>query len=139
MVAITVVVKQIGNRSVASRIHVLFVCSRNRWRSPTAERVFRNDNRFAVRSRGLSVRSPRQLRDTDLIWADIIFVMEPKHRARILGQFRDAVGATPLHVLDIPDEYEFMDPELVQLIQDRVAWHFRDWPRGCPGESDDRR
>lgn len=109
-----------------TRIHLLFVCSRNQWRSPTAERVFRNDSRFSVRSCGLSVRSPRRLRQADLSWADVIFVMEAKHRARILGQFREAVGGTPLHVLDITDDYRFMDPELVELLKDRVEWHFRD-------------
>lgn len=52
--------------------------------------------------------------------------MEAKHRARILGQFREAIGRTPLHVLDITDDYRFMDPELVELLKDRVEWHFRD-------------
>ncbi|MBM83644.1 MAG: phosphotyrosine protein phosphatase [Planctomycetaceae bacterium] len=108
------------------RINTLFVCSRNQWRSPTAERVFRDDPRLSVRSRGLSPRSARQLINDDLIWADIVFVMETKHRARITGQYREALGCTPLHVLDIPDDYQFMDPELVELLQDRIGWHFRD-------------
>ena len=110
-----------------SRTNLLFICSRNQWRSPTAERVYRDDGRFSVRSCGLSVRSPRQLREADLRWADIIFVMEPQHRARILGRFREAVGATPLHVLHITDDYRFMDPELVELLKDRVEWHFRNY------------
>ena len=108
-----------------ARINTLFVCSRNKWRSPTAERVFRNDPRLSVRSCGFSPRSPRQLRVDDLKWADIIFVMETGHRARITGQFREALGGTPLHVLDIPDDYQFMDAELVNLLRDRVGWHFR--------------
>ncbi|MDA1178434.1 MAG: protein tyrosine phosphatase [Planctomycetota bacterium] len=109
---------------MTARINLLFVCSRNKWRNPTAERMYRNDARFVVRSCGLSDRSPRQLRETDLTWADVVFAMETKHRARILGQFREAVGDTPLHVLDIPDDYEFMNPELVDLLRDRVEWHF---------------
>ena len=107
------------------RINTLFVCARNQWRSPTAERIFRDDPRLSVRSCGLSGRSPRQLREDDLIWADVIFVMETGHRARITGQFRVALGDTPIHVLDIPDDYQFMDPELVDLLTDRVGWHFR--------------
>ena len=102
------------------RINVLFVCSRNQWRSPTAERIFRNDPRFSVRSCGLSDKSPRRLREDDLTWAEIVFVMESKHRSRIIQQFRDAVGITPLHVLGIPDDYQFMDPELVDLLTERV-------------------
>ena len=123
MTAVSTVVRP---QSLVPRINTLFVCSRNQWRSPTAERVFRDDPRLSVRSCGLSARSPRQLRDDDLIWADIVFVMETKHRARITGQFRDALGGTPLHVLDIPDDYQFMNPELVDLLQDRIGWHFRD-------------
>ena len=103
-----------------ARINVLFVCSRNQWRSPTAERIFRNDPRFSVRSCGLSDKSPRRLREDDLTWAEIVFVMESKHRSRIIQQFRDAVGITPLHVLGIPDDYQFMDPELVDLLTERV-------------------
>ena len=64
--------------------------------------------------------------------------MEIKHRARILGQFREAVGETPLKVLDIPDDYEFMDPELVDLIRDRVEWYFRNQNPACPDESADK-
>ena len=110
------------------RINALFVCSRNHWRSPTAEHIFRDDPRLSVRSCGLSPRSPRQLRVDDLVWADVVFVMEPKHRERIAGQFREALGDTPLHVLDIPDDYQFMDPELVELLRDRVDWHFQEHP-----------
>ena len=111
-----------------ARINTLFVCSRNQWRSPTAERVFRDDPRMSVRSAGLSPRSPRQLRADDLIWADIVFVMEFKRRSRIKSQFREALGDTPLHVLDIPDDYQFMDVELVELLQDRVEGRLCDMP-----------
>lgn len=52
--------------------------------------------------------------------------MESKHRARIASPFRKALGDTPIHVLDIPNDYPFMDPELIELLQDRVAWHLRD-------------
>ena len=108
-----------------SRLKTLFVCSRNRWRSPTAERVFRNDQRLSVRSCGLSSQSPRTLRAEDLVWADVVFVMESKHRSRILGEFRNALGGTPVHVLEIPDDYQFMDPELVELLTDRVEQYLQ--------------
>jgi predicted protein tyrosine phosphatase len=110
------------------RTHVLFVCSRNQWRSPTAERVFQNDPRLAVRSCGLSEQARRKLRTADLEWADVVFVMESHHRSRLTDQHRDALGRTPLHVLDIPDDYQFMDPELVGLLEDRVGWDLRNDP-----------
>lgn len=102
------------------RLKTLFVCSRNQWRSPTAERVYRNDQRLAVRSRGLSGQSVRQLRDDDLYWADVVFVMEEKHRSRMRSQYRDALHDCQLHVLEIPDDYRFMDPELIDLLQQRI-------------------
>ena len=46
--------------------------------------------------------------------------MENKHRSRILSSMSTALGQTPLHVLDIPDDYQFMDPELIDLLQERV-------------------
>ena len=113
-----------------TRVNRLFVCSRNQnqWRSPTAEQVFRDDPRVSVRSRGLSPRSPRRLSAADLAWADLVFVMESSHRARITGTMRETLGDTPVHVLNIPDDYPFMDPELVELLLDRVGWHVRDVP-----------
>lgn len=107
------------------RIHTLFVCSRNQWRSPTAEQVFRDDPRFCARARGLSPRSPRRLTADDLTWAEIVFVMEAGQRARITRTMRAALGNTPLHVLEISDDYQYMDPELVELLRDRVEWYFR--------------
>lgn len=108
-----------------SRIPILFVCARNQWRGPTAERIFRDDARFSVRARGLSPQSPRQISLADVAWADRIFVMEAKHRARLVERFRDDLHAKPVDVLDIPDDYRFMDPELVELLRERVEWHFR--------------
>ncbi len=106
------------------RLNVLFICARNQWRSPTAERVFRDDARFSVRSCGVSSSARRRLHAGDLVWADVVFVMESRHRTQVLRQFRDALGETPLHVLEIPDDYHFMDPELIDLLRDRVAAYF---------------
>jgi len=75
---------------------------------------------MSVRSCGLSDSSPRKLRVADIEWASVIFVMENKHRSRILSSMSTALGQTPLHVLDIPDDYQFMDPELIDLLQERV-------------------
>lgn len=103
-----------------TRRHLLFVCSRKQWRSPTGEAVFRDDPRFAVRSRGTSPRARQTLRADDLVWADVVFVMESTHRARIQAEHHDALGDTPLFVLHISDDYQAMDPELIELLRDGV-------------------
>lgn len=59
----------------------------------------------------------------DIRWADLILVMEKKHKSRILAQFKQWTDYTPIYVLDIPDDYPYMDPELVEQLQDGVAWY----------------
>ena len=99
--------------------HILFVCGRNQWRSPTAERIYRNDLRIAVRSAGVSEQSPHRISSADIAWADLILVMEERYAQAIRAQFRQ-FRLPPIHSLDIPDEYAFMDAELVELIHSAV-------------------
>jgi len=99
------------------REKLLFVCRRNQWRSPTAEKIYARDPRFAVRSAGLSSSAVRRLGASDVAWAERIFVMESEHKSQLRAAFRDALGPRSVHVLEIPDEYGFMDPELVELIR----------------------
>ena len=100
-----------------ARINVLFVCSRNQWRSPTAEAVYRKDERVSVRSRGTTCNAVQTISAVDVAWADVIFVMEQKHRNRILADFPDSTRHKSIHVLDIRDEFQFMDPEPIELVQ----------------------
>lgn len=106
--------------SDAEPIRVLFVCSKNQWRSPTAERVFRKEPGLSVRSSGTSRAARRTINVADIRWADVILVMEDKHRARLRAQFRDEVRYKALHTLDIPDLYRFMDPDLIELLHAKV-------------------
>jgi len=99
---------------------ILFVCGRNRWRSPTAERIYRNDPRVEVRSAGVSVKSGHQISADDLSWADLVVVMEQRHKSRILGMFQEH---PPIVSLDIPDDYGYMDEELIGLIREGVEFH----------------
>ena len=101
------------------KAHILFVCGKNQWRSPTAERLYRGDGRVDVRSAGVSARSRHQISAADIGWADLILVMEEDHKARILEQFR-SLALPAMESLDIPDEYEYMDDELVDLIRGGV-------------------
>ncbi|HMR75549.1 MAG TPA: hypothetical protein PKD61_10560 [Polyangiaceae bacterium] len=101
--------------------NVLFICSKNRWRSPTAEQIWRKHALLSVRSAGTSSSARRQVTVEDLQWADVIFVMEQKHKARLRDGFASAIDHKPLHVLDIPDEYTYMAPELVEQLEHSVA------------------
>jgi predicted protein tyrosine phosphatase len=86
-----------------ARLNVLFVCSHNHWRSPTAERVWRNTPSLNVRFAGTSRRARRALRHDDIAWADVILVIEEKHKSRGLAEYRQTASAKEIHVLDIPD------------------------------------
>ena len=102
-------------------LHVLFVCSRNQWRSPTAEKVFGRRGDLLVRSAGLASSARVRLGDAHLAWADIVFVMEESHREQLRERHRAATRGKPVHVLDIPDEYGFMNEELVAILEAAVT------------------
>jgi predicted protein tyrosine phosphatase len=101
--------------------HVLFVCSRNRLRSPTAERVFACHRGVEVASAGLSPDADDPLTPELLEWADLIFVMEEAHRVKLATRFRRWLGGKRVVCLGISDEYGLMDPELIELLVQRVS------------------
>ena len=108
-------------------INVLFVCSMNRWRSPTAEKVYEKHDLIHVRSRGTSRKAVRTVGADDLKWADVIIAMETKHRTLLKSRFSGEISSTECHVLHIPDDYQFMDPELVQIIKDATGPILGEW------------
>ena len=97
-------------------MHLLFVCSRNQWRSPTAEAIYKNHQQHQAKSAGTEPSARIKINEKLLLWADIIFVMEKKHKQRIQQKFPDIVDEKKIIVLDIPDDYLFMDQELIDLI-----------------------
>lgn len=97
--------------------NLLFVCSRNQWRSPTAEKIYR-ERGFNARSAGTSPKAKHSISAKDIQWADYIFVMEKKHKNRIMANFRSLVEHKTINILDIPDDYNFMDPLLVDHLED---------------------
>ena len=101
--------------------HLLFVCSRNQWRSPTAEALWRRHPGLAVRSAGTSPKARRTISAADVSWADVILVMESKHKSRLVADYSRLLQGKALHVLDIPDDYGYMDPELVEMLEISVA------------------
>jgi predicted protein tyrosine phosphatase len=101
--------------------HVLFLCSQNRLRSPTAEKVFSRFSEIECKSAGTD-RTAGVVVTTELIqWADVIFVMEKLHRNKITKQFKHQLGGKRVVILGIPDDYEFMDPGLIKIIQQKVG------------------
>ena len=104
---------------VTEKPNILVVCGRNKRRSRTAEYIFKNDMRFNIRSVGLSPKSERQIREKDVLWADIIYVMEQGQGARISRTYRD-LSLPPIEVLHIEDEYEYLEPELIEMLKARI-------------------
>ena len=101
-------------------MRVLFICSQNRLRSPTAEQVFASWRGIEVASAGLNENAESPVTPELLEWAELIFVMEKVHRKRLARKFRAYLNRKRVICLDIPDEYEFMDPTLVSLLRAKV-------------------
>jgi predicted protein tyrosine phosphatase len=96
---------------------ILFICSQNKLRSPTAEQVFSMDKRLEVRSAGLDEDAIHALSSDDLKWADIIFVMEKSHQNKLSKKYKEFVQGKRVINLNIPDEYDFMDSTLIELLK----------------------
>ena len=102
---------------------LLFVCSRNRWRSPTAEKVFHGVNGYQARSAGTSIGARIKVTAGHLGWADVIFVMEKKHLSQLRERYSEELAGKRVICLNIPDEYSLMQPELIALLEAAVPPH----------------
>ncbi len=100
--------------------HVLFICGRNRLRSPTAEALFAGRPGIEVASAGISSDAESPVTPETLEWADLIFVMERSHRRKLSAKFRAHLKSQRVVCLDIPDRYEYMDPALVESLNSKV-------------------
>ncbi len=100
--------------------NVLFVCSQNKLRSPTAEQVFAGRPDIEVSSAGTNNDADNPLSAEQIEWADVIFVMEQAHRTKVQKKYRSALKNKRLICLGIPDDYEFMDPALIALLEEKV-------------------
>ena len=96
---------------------VLFICSQNRLRSPTAQQVFSTWPEIEVASAGTDSDAVVPVTPELIQWADTIFVMEKSHRNRLLKKYKSHLKSRRLICLNIPDQYEFMDPVLVRLLE----------------------
>jgi predicted protein tyrosine phosphatase len=102
---------------------LLFICSRNRLRSPTAEQVFAALPDTETASAGLSPDAESRLTSETLEWADTVFVMEQAHRSKLTRLFKASLHNKRVICLGIPDDYDYMQPELVHLLEARVTPH----------------
>ena len=99
---------------------LLFICSQNKLRSPTAETVFANQSDWEVRSAGLNHNANIPLGAEDVEWADYIFVMESIHKKKLQSKFRSLLKHQKIICLNIPDNYDYMDEELVNIFKQRI-------------------
>lgn len=101
-------------------MNILFVCSRNKWRSATAETIYKNHPDHQVRSAGTEPSARIKINVKLIIWADLIFVMEKKHKQRITARFPEESDGKEMIILDIPDDYQYMDEELIEELNAKV-------------------
>ena len=102
---------------------VLFVCRQNRMRSATAERLFCKRTDLDVRSAGTASEALVRVNANMLDWADIIFVMDDDQRQWLASNFEQHPALSKIVCLDIPDDFTFLQPELVKLLEERVPEH----------------
>jgi predicted protein tyrosine phosphatase len=104
-----------------TNVKLLFICSRNKWRSLTAEKIFDGIIGYEVRSAGTEEAARIKVTEGHIGWSDIIFAMEKKHIRRLKDKFPYAIKQKKLICLDIPDDYKFMDEELIEILKSRVS------------------
>ena len=104
--------------------NILFICSQNKLRSPTAEAIFADKEGFDVLSAGLNNDAEIPLSSSLVEWAEIIFVMENAHRNKLRKKFRKKLNKQKVICLNIPDEYEYMEEELIKILKNRLGNFF---------------
>ncbi|NTE05046.1 protein tyrosine phosphatase [Agrobacterium tumefaciens] len=102
-------------------MNILFVCSRNKWRSLTAETIFKNHPDHQVRSAGTEPSARIKINAKMITWADLIFVMEKRHRQRISERFPAEIDGKEIITLGIPDDYQYMDEDLIEELKTKVS------------------
>jgi len=101
-------------------MNILAVCGKGKKRSKTAEFLFRNNNEAKVRAVGLSENSLRRATIKDIEWAEVILVMEEKHKSRLKKLFAE-IKLPRIEVAEIEDRYKYMDPELCDLLSRKIS------------------
>jgi predicted protein tyrosine phosphatase len=103
------------------RKQLLFICSRNQWRSPTAAALFQDRDRYVAKSAGTSDKARVKITPGLINWADYIFAMEKRHAAIIQHNYPDLITDRSIIILHISDDYQYMDPELIEILESRLT------------------
>lgn len=124
-----------GYNEAMPKLNILFICSRNRRRSPTGEALYSQSSAISAASAGTSDDAEEPV-SLDLIeWADVILPMEARHRKILQRKFPQAMRSKRCSVLGIPDNYDFMDPELADLLRAKTQAILGLDPRADPTAS----
>jgi len=107
----------------ATATQLLFICSQNRWRSLTAERLFDGHLTYTARSAGTEPGARVRVTAGHLGWADVVFVMERKHAEILKDKFGEQLASKLVINLRIPDKFQFLDAVLQDLLRERLAEH----------------
>ena len=108
---------------------VLFVCTANIDRSPTAEGLLKSVGGFEVQSAGVWFNARRRVSEELIDWADLIFVMEEYHKEVILALKPNAENK--IVVLNIPDIYPRNSPELIRLLKSKTLTLLSGYKSAC--------
>jgi predicted protein tyrosine phosphatase len=106
-------------------IRMLFICAKARGRGPTAAQIASGWEGVRADCAGVSEDADDLLSLEQLEWADIIFVMETRHKTRLDSKFGGAIRGRQVISLNVPDLYSFMDPELVQILTKKIRPYLR--------------
>jgi predicted protein tyrosine phosphatase len=102
-------------------LKLLFICSRNRLRSLTAEKMFEGVPGYQARSAGTQPEARIRVTAGDIGWADIIFVMEKSHLNKLRERFPEALEGKQVVTLHVTDDYRFMQPELMDELRAKLS------------------
>ena len=114
-----------------SGMNLLFVCNLNRLRSATAEAVFSGLRNHAALSAGLSKGADKVISGDLVEWADVVFTMDAMQCRKLREAFSSGLRHKRVVVLNIVDKYRYMDPELVELLLQKVNQHIEIGPLSC--------
>jgi predicted protein tyrosine phosphatase len=100
---------------------LLFICSQNKWRSLTAERIYDGFPSYQVKSAGTDKGARVKVTGGHIGWADWIFVMEKKHLQILRSKYQDELQTKKVICLNIADDFEFMDAELIEILKSKLS------------------
>jgi predicted protein tyrosine phosphatase len=102
---------------------LLFICSENRMRSLTAERMYDGFPGYEVKSAGTEQSARTPLTKEHIERADTIVVMEPEHLEKLQDRCGEELAGKKIVCLHIPDIYRYMEPALIDELKAALSGH----------------